>query len=186
MANFSDDLKQKAVDQIFCSASLTAEIHGQLTLISFLNIILSITACLGNTLILVALRKETSLHPPSKLLLRSLAVTDLCVGLITEPAFAIFLMSVMNEHWQVCGYASFAGFITGHILCGVSLLTLTVISVERLLALLLGLRYRHVVTLRRTFVIVIVFGLGSLLFHQFTIGLSIYAYGITLSLLLCV
>ena len=40
-------------------------------------------------------------------------------------------------------------------LCGVSLITLTVISVDRLLALLLGLRYRQVMTLKRTLLIAI-------------------------------
>jgi len=43
------------------------------------------------------------------------------------------------------------------ILCGVSMLTLGAISVDRLLALLLGLRYRHVVTLRRVRVVIICF-----------------------------
>ena len=47
--------------------------------------------------------------------------------------------------------------ITRTILCLVSLLTLTAISVDRLLALLLGLRYRHVVTLRRAYGTVIAF-----------------------------
>ena len=39
---------------------------------SAFNILLSITATLGNSLILVALHKESSLHPPSKLLYRCL------------------------------------------------------------------------------------------------------------------
>ena len=43
-----------------------------------------------------------------------------------------------------------ASFAVGSILGGVSLPTLTVISVDRLLALLLRLKYRQVVTLRRT------------------------------------
>jgi len=47
-----------------------------------------------------------------------------------------------------------AWFITGCIFTGVSVGTLTAISVDRLLALLLGLRYRQVITLKRTYVIV--------------------------------
>ena len=43
---------------------------------------------------------------------------------------------------------------SGFILCGVSALTSTAISVDRLLALLLGLRYRHVVTLKRVRVVI--------------------------------
>ena len=73
-----------------CSAGLTAGMHGDLILLSAINIFLSITAFFGNALILVALaalRKESSLHPPSKLLLRNLATTDLCVGLISEPPY---------------------------------------------------------------------------------------------------
>jgi len=40
-------------------------------IIAALNILFSITASLGNTLILVALRKVTSLYPPTKLLFLS-------------------------------------------------------------------------------------------------------------------
>ena len=97
-ANISGDGKRQTVELPFCSAGVTAGIHGHLTFISVLNIFLSITAFLGNSLILAALRKESSLHPPSKLLLRSLATTDLCVGLISEPLHVAFCLSVVNEH----------------------------------------------------------------------------------------
>ena len=43
------------------------------------------------------------------------------------------------------------------ILCGVSLVTLTAISVDRLLALLLGLRYKQVATLKRVYLMTITF-----------------------------
>ncbi|XP_078373700.1 melanocyte-stimulating hormone receptor-like [Oculina patagonica] len=156
-ANFTGDGKQQTFEQLLCSADLTAGIHGQLTFISVLNIFLSITAFFCNVLILFALRKESSLHPPSKLLLRSLATTDLCVGLISEPLFVVFLMSVVSQHWNICRYVLVAAFAIGNALCGVSLFTLATISVDRLLALLLGLRYKQVVTLKRTYVIVISF-----------------------------
>ena len=63
--------------------------------------------------------------------------------------------SAVKERWDVCYYANRAQTLSGFTLCSVSLLTLTAISVDRLLALLLGLRYRQVVTLRRTFITVI-------------------------------
>ena len=65
--------------QVRCSATYASEIHEELIYLSAFNIFLSITAVLGNILILVALRKESSLHPPSKLMFKSLATTDLCV-----------------------------------------------------------------------------------------------------------
>ena len=56
---------------------------------------------LGNTLILVALHKDTSIHPPSKLLYRNLAKTDLCVGVVGEPLLVAYWISVMNERWDI-------------------------------------------------------------------------------------
>jgi len=155
--NLSGDGMQETVEQLFCPTHLTAaaEIHGQLTFISVLNIFLSITSFLGNVLILVALHKESSLHPPSKLLLRCLATTDLCVGLISEPIAVAYWMSLRDGHWNICPYASAASIVSGTILSGVSLLTMTAINVDRLLALLLRLRYRQVVTLKRTYVIIV-------------------------------
>jgi len=114
-------------------------------------------AFLGNALIQVALHKETSLHPPLKFLLRTLSVSDLCVGLVSEPLVIAYWLSVVNEHWGICHYALTSTFIVSYILAPVSLLTLTAISVDRLLALLLGLRYRQVVTLKRTMVAVTTF-----------------------------
>ncbi|CAH3175191.1 unnamed protein product, partial [Porites evermanni] len=140
----------KTVQELFCEAEFVRGVESELIFLSALNIFLSVTAFLGNTLILVALHKETSLHPPSKLLYRNLAITDLCVGIIVEPLFVSYWTSVVKERWDICYYAELAASFSGLTLCVVSLLTLTAISVDRLLALLLGLRYRQVVTYRRT------------------------------------
>ena len=147
--------------QLRCSATWESEIHEELVYLSAFNIFLSITAVLGNILILLALRKVSSLHPPSKLLFRCLATTDLCVGLITEPLSVISWMSVTHAQWKLCRYAAVSAVITGYILSSVSLRTASAISVDRLLALLLGLRYRQVVTLKRTYVIVVIFWIMS-------------------------
>ena len=65
-----------------CSPSWVVGIQQQSISFSAVNIFLSITAFLGNFLILAALNKESYLHPPSKLLYRCLATTDLLVGLV--------------------------------------------------------------------------------------------------------
>ena len=154
--NLSGDRQQNTFGDLTCSQDFTSGLpKGQLIFLSVLNSFMSVTALLGNALILIVLHKESSLHPPSKLLLRSLATTDLCVGLIAEPLAVISWMSVVNGHLNISRYASPVGCTTANIFCGVSVLTLTAISVDRLLALLLGLRYRQVVTLKRTYVIVI-------------------------------
>ena len=147
--------------ELVCSPTLVGGLQQYSISLSAVNIFLSFTAFLGNALILVALHKESSLHPPSKLLYRCLATTDLFVGLVVHPLAATYLMSVVHEHWSLCRYTYDGLFITGHALGSVSLLTLTAISVDRLLALLLGLRYRQVVTLKRTYMIVATFWVVS-------------------------
>jgi len=155
-ADFTGEEQQISVERQLCNSSgSTPDFHGHLTFLSGVNAFLSVTAFPGNTLVLTALHKESSLHPSSKLLLRSLATTDLCVGLISEPLTIIYWMSIANKHWTICPFALLAQFITSYILCGVSVATLTAISVDRLLALSLGLRYRQVVTLKQTYVIAI-------------------------------
>ena len=121
-----------------------------------LNIFLSITASLGNALILIPLHKVSSIHSPTKLLFRCLAVTDLCVGLISQPLFVITLLAAMLEvNTSLLHYSDLVNAVSAYILCPASVLISTAISVDRLLALLLGLRYRHVVTLRRVGAVVI-------------------------------
>ena len=70
--------------------------------------------------------------------------------------------SVVNERWDICYYAYWAARFSGSILCAVSLLTVTAISVDRLFALLLGLRYRQVVSYRRTCITVTGFWIFSI------------------------
>lgn len=141
---------------VSCSEGSLGNLHLQLTFLLVLNIFLAIVTILGNKLILVALHHESSLHPPSKLLLRGLATTDLCVGLISQPVCVAFWVSIVDKNWTICRYSRMLRFILGYLLGSVSLLTLTAISVDRLLALLLRLRYRQVVTLKRIYLILAV------------------------------
>ena len=136
------------------------ESHEKIIILS-VNVPLSIIAVLGNVLIIVALQKPlSSLHPASKLLFGCLACTDLCVGLIVQPLLAIFLMSPHLS--KVCYDTQIALSTLGVVFNGVSLMTLSAISVDRLLVLLLGLRYREVVTLSRVRVLVATFWLVNI------------------------
>ena len=166
---------------------------GSVAFLSALNIFLSITATLGNVLILVALHKDTSLHPPSKLLFRCLAVTDICVGLISQPFFAISLMSEITTgmNLTILHYIGNVNGATSYILCGVSVFTSTAISVDRLLALLLRLRYRQVVSLRRVRAVIMCFWLigiacGAMSFWNSSIAYTVFFAFAILSLVISV
>ena len=171
--------QSKTFERLLCPPVWIGEFKKQSISFSAVNILFSITATLGNSLILVALHKESSLNPTSKLLYRCLATTDLLVGLVTQPLCATYWMSLVHEHWSLCRYVRNAIYISGYALCGVSLSTLTAISVDRLLALLLGLGYKDIVTLRRTYIILAIFwivclaaGLFSLLNYRITFWYS--------------
>ena len=137
MVNLTEDGNHTTTQDIVCKPHFNG--RYQKIIVSTLDALLAITAFLGNALIVVALPKVSSLHPPSKLLLGCLATTDLCVGLIKQPIYVNFLLSPENS--KHCYYSVILSNTMGSIFCGVSLLTLTAISVDRLLALMLGLRY---------------------------------------------
>ena len=127
-----------------------------------LNFSLSITAFLGNVVILFALRKVNSIRPQTKLLFRCLAVTDLAVGLTTQPLLAISFIPgavEMNTILYLLRYQ--VSVPMGIFLLTVSVLTTTAICVDRLLALLLGLRYHQIVTFRRVRLVLFCFWLLS-------------------------
>ena len=133
-----------------------------MAILAGLNIFLAITASLGNALILIALHKVTSIYPPTKLLFRCLAVTDLLVGLISQPLYVTILFRRFTT-WNVNVAITLADSFFFALLPAVSLLTSAAISVDRLLALFLGLRYRYTVTLRRVWVVIVCFWLISAL-----------------------
>ena len=152
MANVTEEFSQA----LFCGTSFYGT-HQRKFFVA-LNIILAITAFLGNSLIIVSLQQVSFLHPPSKLLFRCLACTGLCVGAILNPIIAVFLTSPLNS--DRCRYLPFLIDLIFIAFCAESLLILTGISVDRFLALSLGLRYRDVVTLRRVRIFVTIFWLS--------------------------
>ena len=119
------------------------------------NIMLSLTALSGNILILISLYKDSSIHSPSKLLLRCLSFTDLCVGLISQPIYITNLTTIASRNWSICLITDRLSKTINAVLCGGSIVTLTAISVDRLLALLLQMRYRQLVTLKRVRIFVV-------------------------------
>ena len=145
MANATEDENPTFTNQEFSGVSGLTLAHKIIVLM--LGIPLSISAVVGNVLIIVVLHKVSSLHPPSKLLLACLAFTDLSVGLIAHPLFCGLLLLTPKRPSSCSRF--FIVLNTSFLFSYVSLSTMTAISVDRLLALLLGLRYRQVVTVRR-------------------------------------
>ena len=116
-----------------------------------LNFLFSLTTCVGNFFILFAIRKTSDLHKPSFILLGCLAASDLLVGLICQPIFVAYKIVELVENFSAHCTLRIILSISSWIAAGVSLATLAAVSIDRLLALTLHLRYNMIVTVRRVF-----------------------------------
>ncbi|XP_074632825.1 melanocyte-stimulating hormone receptor-like isoform X3 [Acropora palmata] len=142
------------VGNIYCSEKLIPVIQNRVFYFVVIHILLGITAIVGNTLILIALHKNTSLHQPSKVLLRNLVASDLCIGFV-QLLYGALGITILHGWLEICRSLFFVNGIAANISITVSLWTVSAISVDRLLALLLKLRYRQVVNIRKVYPVAI-------------------------------
>ena len=107
-----------------------------------LNVPLILTSITGNALVMAAILKTPSLcSVPSITFLCSLASTDLLVGLLGQPFY------IASElYHSTGGPRSKVEALISASLCGVSLATITAISVGRLLALHYHMTYPNLMT----------------------------------------
>lgn len=108
-----------------------------------LNVPLILLSIFGNAVVLAAIFKTPSLRSSSILLLCSLAVSDLFVGTLIQPLYIASVLTrnkLLDSLWFTVSFAA----------CGISLCTITAISVDRFLALHYHMRYPSLVTKSRT------------------------------------
>ena len=125
--------------------------------ICVLNAFFSFTAITLNIVTIIALRKPLTIPRAVKILLLSLAVSDLGVGLLVQPSYITYLVMLIIENtptrtfeitWNVhsfisssLAYASFFGVVA--------------LAADRFLAVYLHLRYQELVTHKRVVAVVI-------------------------------
>ena len=121
-----------------------------LAALMILNTFISITATIGNLLVLVTIWRTPHLHSPSNTLLFGLALSDLCVGIVLEPLYVGFQAVLFKNSGKITSCTLFNTLtLISTFLKAVTLLTVTAMSVDRYLAIYLHLRYEQVVTENR-------------------------------------
>ena len=130
--------------------------HGTLSIIScVVSSLFALAAVLGNGTIMLVIWRSRQLNSTSFTLLFCLAFSDFLVGLLGQPFFVAFktaeLLGKFNAYCKLRLSQFFIGWITG----GISFAILSGVSIDRLLALTLHLRYKTIVTNRRVFMLVI-------------------------------
>ena len=106
-----------------------------------LNAPMMLVSIIGNILVLAAILRTPSLRSPSTVFLCSLAVSDLLVGLVVQPVHIANALTNDSLH-------KIRNTVTASA-CGVSLLTMTAISVDRFLALHYHMRYPNLMNICR-------------------------------------
>ena len=143
---------------------LFLDVHWQLTpqyiTVSVMSCVISsifaLTSVLGNGTIMFVIWKTKELHSPSFKLLFCLAAADVLVGLISQPSFVAFKTAELLRQYNIYCNLRLIQFFSGWIIGSVSYLILSAISIDRLLALSLHLRYNSIVTVPRVTSLVIV------------------------------
>ena len=115
-----------------------------------LNIPLSFVAVVGNALVLVSIARTPSLISPSNVLLLGLAFSDFCIGLIVQPFYiTLKFLQVTDAEKNIQVLTRMHMFCAGY-LCLVSFGNVSLLSIDRFLVLHLHLRYKELVTVKRT------------------------------------
>ena len=148
-------------------------------IICLLNVPLMLITIAGNTLVLAAISRTPPLRSPSKVFICSLAVSDLLVGIVAQPVYIARLFTADQLLNKISDAVNFAA-------CGVSLLTMTAISVDRFLAFHYHMRYPHLMNTDRAIHISASFWLISFLLSFLPFwSTDVYYFTIAFSIVVC-
>ena len=128
-----------------------------------LHFVFSPVATLGNALAIRALWKASSLPANLRKLLLSLAFSDLAVGLFAHTTYAVVLVMLGTLNNLDVRCALILTLSLSMLLSVASLLNVTAIAVDRLLAVSLHLRYAELVTSKRVTITLVAIWLTSCL-----------------------
>ena len=117
--------------------------------------VLSVTATVGNVAMIFALQKASSIPTTSRILVQSLALTDLSVGLVGHPLYIVVIAGIQQNYGcEDIHVTLMVFFIVSASLVVVSLQIVALIGVDRFLAITLHLRYNELITPKRVVILV--------------------------------
>ncbi|XP_068712224.1 adenosine receptor A2b-like [Montipora foliosa] len=121
---------------------------------SALNAFFAPFAVIANVLVCFAIIVNLSLRSPSCLLIACLAFSDILVSGIVQPSYIAYRLGEIHQGYVRCMTRIL--YAKGFYICyGVSVTTLSAISLERSLALRLHFRYKGLVTAKRVLMVII-------------------------------
>ena len=129
-----------------CQDWYRSRFHEATVANAVVNIPLSLIAVLGNALVFAAYHQSESLRRPVFSILMFVALIDFLTGAISQPLFTFVLLKTLNSCPQwICKVDLFANIFVLFSL-GATLLNLTVITIDRYIAVFYTYRYEEIVT----------------------------------------
>ncbi|XP_067090212.1 adenosine receptor A3-like [Osmerus mordax] len=114
-----------------------------------LEVLIAVTCCLGNLMVIFVVCSSRTLRQPTFCFLVSLAAADLLVGVVAIP-LAVMVDGHVWTSFQGCLLISCVVLL----LTQASTLSLMAIAVDRFLRVVIPLRYKRIVTERRSWLVV--------------------------------
>ena len=152
-----------------------------ITINCVINASLMFISITGNSLVLAAVLRTPSLRSPSMVFLCSLAVSDLLVGIVVQPVFIARFFTGGAALSQVYSMLALS-------VCGVSICTMTAISVDRFMALHYHMRYPNLMTEKRALYTSLTIWFICLLLPSGLrfVGETIYLFVMAVGIALCI
>ena len=163
MANLQQNASSKAVSQTDCddryhngidNSEFTALTEASYVIAIIFNSISCPFTVLLNLLVILAVKRKTGLQTNVNILLACLAVTDLFCGLVVQPSFILWKAFQLNGLHNNCTLKRIHNLMFG-LGSLLSVLHISLVTGERLIAIKYSLRYLTIVTPKKILVAVI-------------------------------
>ena len=139
------------VDASAYNASLPEYYVAVIKTFTVLNVFLAVPATFGNAVTILLIWKTPSLQYPSNVLISLLACSDFFVGTIVHPTFVVAYVALLRKEITKHCITLLVSDVFAWIFGSASFLTLTLISLDKYIALYYSLRYKDIVTTKRVF-----------------------------------
>ena len=155
------------VEQLHCTGEISST---SAIILGIINSVSGLAAVIGNLIVFITVIKSPSLRQPCYYLLASLSAIDLFVGIAVNP---LYIMLTNFVSWQyreehLLQLESFFAMSSAMIIMH----TLSVMSIERYIAIIHSLRYYSVVTVKRSWIAVVIVWVFGFALNSFSFALS--------------
>ncbi|XP_032976996.1 olfactory receptor 4D10 isoform X2 [Rhinolophus ferrumequinum] len=133
--------------------------NQELSLVLFLFLLsVYVTTLMGNLLIAVTVTCESRLHTPMYFLLRNLSIADICFSSITAPKV---LVDLLSQRKAISFNGCFAQMFFFHLVGGVDVFSLSVMALDRYVAISKPLHYMTIMSPGRCLALIVAAWVGG-------------------------